>query len=399
MNPDAAFLPYGRQTIDDEDVSAVAAALRADLLTTGQLVGQFEERFAEAVGAAEAVACNSGTAALHLAALGLELGSGDAAVVPTLTFLATANVVRMTGAEVVFADVDPDTGLLTAESLEAALAHANAQGLNTKAAFPVHLNGQACDMPEIEQVATRSLVALVEDACHALGLAHAGATTHSSMACFSTHPVKAIATGEGGVVTTADTDLAERLRRLRSHGMTRDSGSFLNADMSRDGEQANPWYYEMHEIGWNYRIPDVLCALGLSQLGKLSGFHRRRGELASLYDELLSPQTPTVRPVPHGTRAHGWHLYAVLVDFETLGTTRARLMRSLREQGIGTQVHYIPVHHQPYYRARYGSLNLPGADAYYARCLSLPLFPSMSDDDVERVVTTLSRIVSGKAAA
>jgi UDP-4-amino-4,6-dideoxy-N-acetyl-beta-L-altrosamine transaminase len=390
MSENPRVLPYGRHTIEDDDVAAVAAALRDDFLTTGPKVEEFEQAFARATGARHAVACNSGTAALHLAVLALDCGPDVAAIVPTLTFLATANVVRMTGAEVVFADVDGETGLMTAETLEAALDRAAAAGLRPTLAIPVHLNGQVCDMAALAAVARRHAVTLVEDACHALGVKDVGATRSSRIACFSTHPVKAIATGEGGMVTTADERLARRMRRLRSHGMNCEAGAFENRDLALDREAINPWYYEMTEIGWNYRLPDVLCALGLSQLDKLARFRRRRLEIAALYDQLLAQFAPAVRPVPHGGRQHGWHLYVVLIDFAALGIGRARLMQSLRSQGVGSQVHYIPVHRQPYYRRRYGDISLPGADAYYARCLTIPMFPDMSDDDVRRVASALA---------
>jgi dTDP-4-amino-4,6-dideoxygalactose transaminase len=320
------------------------------------------------------------------------MGARDAAIVPAMTFLATANVVRMVGAEVVFADVDPDTGLLTAATLEAACMRGKAAGLTVKATLPVHLNGQLCDMGALAGVCRDRGVLLIEDACHSLGVKNVGAAEYSIAACFSTHPVKAIATGEGGMVTTRDAGRAARMRRLRSHGMVRDAADFENRDLGFEETEANPWYYEMHELGWNYRLPDVLCALGISQLRKLAKFRRRRLEIATLYDRLLAPLAPAIRPVPHDER-HGWHLYAVLIDFASLGTTRARAMRRLQVQGIGTQVHYVPVHRQPYYRRRYGSsAALPGADAYYARCLSVPLFPAMGDGDVQRVADALARL-------
>ncbi len=391
------LLPYGRPVVDDDDIDAVVAALRDDMLTTGPRVGEFERAFAAATGAAEAVACNSGTAALHLAVLAAELGPGQAAIVPALTFLATANVVRMTGAEVVFADVDPDTGLLSPDNLTEALARAEQRGLRVTVALPVHLNGQCCDMAELATIAERAGMVLIEDACHALGAPDIGANRYSAAACFSTHAVKAITTAEGGVVTTHDAAQAERMRSLRSHGMVREPQAFTDRGQGFDGEVPNPWYYEMPEVGWNYRLPDVLCALGTSQLRKLDRFYRRRQEIAALYDRLLAPLAPVLRPVPHGNRPHGWHLYAVLVDFAALGTTRRRFMEALRAEGVGTQVHYIPVHRQPYYRGLDGERDLPGADAYYARCLSIPLFPGMSDDDAQRVAAALHRISGGKA--
>jgi UDP-4-amino-4,6-dideoxy-N-acetyl-beta-L-altrosamine transaminase len=394
MSANRTLLPYGRQTIEDDDIAAVAASLRDDFLTTGPKVEEFERGFSRATGANHAVACSSGTAALHLAVLSLNLGQGDAAIVPALTFLATANVVRMTGAEVIFADVDPDTGLMAPHTLRAAIDRAEAYGMRPKVALPVHLCGQVCDMAGLAAVAGPDGIALIEDACHALGVANVGATELSHAACFSTHPVKAITTCEGGVVTTAHAAAAARMRRLRNHGMSREPDDFENLDLAFEGHAVNPWYYEMAEIGWNYRLPDVLCALGISQLNKLDRFWHRRQAIARLYDRLLAPLAPVLRGVPHNDRPHGWHLYVVLIDFKALSTTRAQFMQRLRDRGIGAQVHYIPVHYQPYYRRRYGAIALPGADAFYARCLSLPIFPTMTDKDVHRVTDSISALLA-----
>lgn len=384
------FLPYGRQTIEADDIAAVVAALNGDFLTTGPIVGEFERGFAAAVGAQHAVSCNSGTAALHLSTMALGLGPGDAAVVPSVTFLATANAVRYVGAEVIFADVDPNTGLMRPADLSAALSRAGS--LKVRAALPVHLNGQSAEMPALAALASPENIALVEDACHALGDPGVGACASSAMACFSTHPVKAIAMGEGGVVTTNDPVLAERLSRYRNHGMSRDAAGFINRDLAfaADGS-ANPWYYEMAEPGYNYRAPDVLCALGLSQLKKLDRFITRRRQLAALYDRALGALAPLVNRVPKvAWSEHAYHLFAVLIDFAAAGLDRAEVMHRLRSAGIGSQVHYLPVHRQPYYRQRYGMISLPGADAYYSRCLSLPMFPTMADADVNRVVDALA---------
>lgn len=395
--PSAPFLPYGRQTIENDDVAAVVAVLKGDYLTTGPAVEAFEAALAARTGAGYAVVCASGTAALHMAALALGLGPGDAVVVPSLTFLATANAARFVGAEVVFADVDPETGLMGPEHVEAALSRVG--DLRPRAVLPVHLNGQPADMAGIGAVARRHGLAVVEDACHALGGTAAGAPVGScsvsDMACFSTHPVKAIATGEGGLITTNDPVLAERLRGFRTHGMVRDPGQFRSPDLgfAADGS-ANPWYYEMHEPGLNYRLSDINCALGLSQLGKLDRFLARRRAVADLYDRLLAPLAPVVRPVPRvGWGLSGWHLYAVLVDYPALGLDRAAFMTRLRDQGIGTQVHYLPVHLQPYYSERYGAADLPGAARYYAQVLSLPLYPGLSDAEVARVADTLAALV------
>ena len=391
------FLPYGRHSIDEDDVAAVVATLKSGWLTTGPAVTAFEEAFAEKVGARFAVACSSGTAGLHLAALALGLGEGAAAVVPTLTFLATANAARYVGAEVVFADVDPESGLMTETNLEAALQ--GADGHARKAVFPVHMNGQSANMAAIAKTAKKHGLAVVEDACHAIGTSYevdgelvpVGACRHSDMAVFSLHPVKTIAMGEGGLVTTNDEGLYQRLRCLRSHGMTWDSAQFQCRDWAFDrGGEANPWYYEMDEPGFNYRASDIHCALGLSQLGKLESFVSTRLALAARYDALLRPLEPLVRPIRRvaGCRP-AWHLYVVLIDFEAAGVDRATVMRHLHAAGIGTQVHYMPVHRQPYYLRRYGEQRHPGAEAYYAKCLSLPLFVGMSSADQERIVACL----------
>ncbi len=398
----APFLPYGRQDIGEDDIAAVAAVLRGEWLTTGPAVEAFENAVAEKVGAGHAVACNSGTAALHLAVAALGLGPGDAVVVPSITFLATANAARFVGAEVLFADVDPVTGIMRREDFAAAAARA--AGLRLRAVLPVHLGGHIADMTGLAGDAAARGAVVVEDACHALGgwtarngvAAPVGGCADSVAACFSFHPVKLIAMGEGGMVTTNDPALAGRMRRLRSHGMERDPAHFENAAMAFDaaGGAPNPWYYEMPEVGWNYRASDINCALGLSQFAKLDRFLARRRALADRYDQALAPLSPLLRPVPRPAgQGGGWHLYGVAIDFAAIGLSRAAVMQRLRQCGIGTQVHYIPVHRQPYYRARYGDLALPGADAYYARCLSLPLYPAMQDADVDRVAEALAAVL------
>ena len=391
----STFLPYGRQLIEDDDIAAVIAALRSDYLTTGPRVEAFEAALREVTGAKEIVACSSGTAALHLACLALDLRAGDQVIVPSITFLATANAARLTGAEVVFADVDPDSGLMTPDTLAEALDRAPC----ARAVLPVHLNGSFAPMAAIRRIAWARSLAVIEDACHALGTTYVaegkegrvGDGRFGELATFSFHPVKAIATGEGGAVATNDRRLASRMRTLRNHGMTRAAADFAHRDMAwdREGDLA-PWYYEMHEPGLNYRIPDLLCALGLSQLAKLDRFIARRRQLAARYDRLIDGLGYAVRPVARPSNCtSGFHLYPVLVDFEACGITRAKAIERLRERGIGTQVHYIPVHRQPYYRGRPGAVDLPGADAYYDRVLSLPMFPALTDRDVERVVDTL----------
>jgi UDP-4-amino-4,6-dideoxy-N-acetyl-beta-L-altrosamine transaminase len=377
-------LPYGRQTIDEADIAAVEAVLRSDFLTTGPQVEDFEADFAAVVGASHAVACSNGTAALHLALLAQGVAKGDVCIVPSITFLATANAVRHVGAEVAFADVDPTSGLMTPDSLSQALSRAD--GRRVGAVLPVHLRGEVCDLPALKSLAESTGAVLIEDAAHALGSVGPGGVVGSNacapLTCFSFHPVKTICTGEGGMVTTSDAALAQRLRSFRSHGMTYPAG-------------ADPWVYEMHAPGFNYRLPDILCALGRSQLSKLPAFARRRKDLVALYIEQLALLVPAARPAvsPVGSDATP-HLMTVLIDFEALGVTRAVAMAALKERGVGSQVHYIPVHSQPYYRERYGELDLPGSDAWYARCLSLPLFPAMTDEDVLRVVDALAQVLA-----
>jgi UDP-4-amino-4,6-dideoxy-N-acetyl-beta-L-altrosamine transaminase len=378
------FLPYGHQTIDDDDVAAVAAALTDDFLTTGPRVEAFEDAFAAAVGARHAIACSNGTAALHLAMLALGVREGEVCIVPSITFLATANCARYVGAEVVFADVDPLSGLMTEATLADTVARCRSRKI--AAVLPVHLRGDVAELPALRRIADETGAALVEDACHALGTrmafdnvsAQAGDGRWGEMAVFSFHPVKTLTTGEGGMVTTADPLLARRLKLMRSHGMVRTEG-------------ADPWWYKMAEPGFNYRLPDLNCALGLSQLAKLPRFAERRRALARRYETALAPLAPLVRIAARPAWSDPvLHLMSVLIDFEAAGVGRAEVMAALKASGIGSQVHYIPVHRQPYYAARYGIADLPGADAWYARCLSLPLYPTMEDADVDRVAEALA---------
>lgn len=388
-------LPYGRHLIEEDDIAAVVAVLRSDSLAQGPRVAEFEQRFAETVGARHAVACSSGTAALHLALAGLDVAPADVCIVPALSFLSTATAVRYCGAEVIFADVDADTGLLTPETLDAAFAIAGSR--TVKAVLPVHLGGRLCDTFALETIAKAHGADLVEDACHALGSrspanGSAGECRHAHAATFSFHPVKTVACGEGGMVATGDPALADRMRRLRNHGVTREAALMTDPELSLDAAGApNPWSYEQAELGFNARMTDLEAALGISQLGKLDRFVEARAGLARRYDELLAPLAPFVRPVavPAGDRT-SLHLYQVLVDWNQLGVGRADVMRALAARGVGAQVHYIPINRQPYFAQRYGALRLSGAEDFYARVLALPLFPAMTMADVERVALELA---------
>jgi UDP-4-amino-4,6-dideoxy-N-acetyl-beta-L-altrosamine transaminase len=396
------FLPYGRQIVEEDDIEAVSAVLRSDWLTTGPGVEKFEADLAEHLDVPHVVSCSSGTAALHLAAIAAGLGPGDVVVVPSVTFLATASMARHTGAEILFADVDPDSGLMTAETLKVALS--SNMGTKARAVFPVHLAGQCVDPIGIAEIARDHDLIVVEDAAHAIGTTYTdqgrtrqvGDCRLSDMAVFSFHPVKTIAMGEGGAITTRNPEMAERLGRFRNHGMTRNPEDFVHSDMAFDQDgQVNPWYYEMHEPGFNYRASDIHCALATSQLGKLVRFKDRRKSLVAQYDDYFRRTSNRAAPLKRVANCSAaWHLYPVLIDFEAIGKTRSAVMTELRELGVGTQVHYQPVHMQPYFRQRYGEINLPGAEAYYRRTLSLPLFGAMENEDVDRVCAALNDVLT-----
>jgi UDP-4-amino-4,6-dideoxy-N-acetyl-beta-L-altrosamine transaminase len=395
-----ALLPYGRHVIEDDDIAAVADVLRCEWLTTGPAVQEFESTLAEIVGAKYAVACSSGTAALYLAIRAANLKPGDAIVAPSITFVATANAAILAGIEVVFADVDPRTGLMSTEHVADALDRN--PDAKVKAVCPVHLGGRVADPIALNAFATARGLTTIEDACHALATEYdqassrVGACTHSSAACFSFHPVKTVAMGEGGAITTNSSELAARIKLLCNHGLDRDPGSWSNRSLAFDVEGANPWYYELHDPSHNLRASDLNCALGASQLRKLHRFVDTRRNLIGRYQELLAQLAPIVTFVsPAPGIAPGWHLCTVLIDFDALGITRRELMTRLKERGISTQVHYIPVHLQPLYRWRYGVIDLPGALLYYNETLTLPLFASMKEVDVERVVQELAAALNG----
>ena len=363
------------------------------MLTTGPMVERFETALADRVGAKYAVVCNSGTAALYLAARSAGIGEGDTVIVPAITFVATASANVLAGAKVVFADVDPLTGLMEAHHLEAALA--SVPRGRAKAVLPVHLGGRVAQFAALREVAAGYGAVIIEDACHALGTtygsgARIGACHDSLATCFSFHPIKTIAMGEGGAVTTNAPELAAGARRLRNHGMERRAETIHNRELGFDGNgEVNPWYYEVAEISHNLRASDINCALALSQLRKLDRFVARRRELMAHYTARLARLGSNVRLIaPAPDVQPGWHLCGVLVDFAAAGIPRRELMTRLAKRGIGSQVHYIPVNLQPFYRGK-GASDLPGARAYYSRALSLPLFATMTTADVDRVIDAL----------
>ena len=382
-------IPYGRHLIEDDDVAAVVDVLRNGLLTQGPIAGQLERALAARCGAREAVVASSGTSALHLAVLAAGVGPQDQIIVPAMTFLATANCGVQAGAAPRFADVDFESVLMTADLVAPRLTD------TVRAVLPVHFAGNACDMKSISDLVRSECprAVIIEDACHALGGHHADGTPIGSpkwadMVVFSMHPVKQIAAGEGGVVLTDDDTLARRMRLLRNHGMTKD-----RADLTAPDE--GPWYYEMHEPGHNYRLPDVNCALALSQLEKLDRFTRRRREIAAEYLRELAPLPNVCLPQQSQVDRSAWHIFCLHVDFSALGKSRRRVVDELRRLGIGTQVHYYPVPLQPYYRKRLGHKpgDFPGAEKHYRQALTIPLYPAMTDDDVGRVIESLKRVL------
>lgn len=386
---------YGRQSIEEDDIREVVAALRSGWLTTGPAVDRFEAALSAACDAPHAVSCANGTAALLLAYAAMGVGPDTRVVVPANTFAATATAALHLGARVGIADVDPDTGNLDLDAFEA---RCEVTGQAPDVVVPVHYAGAPVDMVRLAAIGRRLGFRIVEDACHALG-AHdgehpVGASTHADAVAFSFHPVKSITTAEGGAVLTRDPSLADRIRVLRTHGIVRDPERFEEIDLAFEagpGSAPNPWYGELQELGWNFRLSDLHAALGCAQLRRLEAFVERRRALAARYDAALAGH-PTVRPLAGPVRARSaHHLYVVQIDFGALGMTRAALMRALRERGVGSQVHYVPLHLQPLIRRLTGTGpgDLPGAERFYARALTLPLHVEMSESDVQRVVDAL----------
>lgn len=376
------MIPYGRQDISEEDIEAVAAVLRSDYLTTGPVVPRFEAAVAARCGAAHAVAVNSATSALHIACAALDLGPGDALWTVPNTFVASANAGRYCGADVDFVDIDAETFCMDPAALEAKL-EATPPERRPKVVVPVHLTGRSAPMAAIGALAGRYGFRVVEDASHAIGATHAGrpvgACAHSDIAVFSFHPVKIVTTAEGGMAMTNDPALAARMARLRSHGITREP-----AEMTEPSH--GPWYYQQVDLGWNYRLTDMQAALGLSQLDRLDGFVARRNALADRYDRLLAG-LPVATPARDPQGVSAFHLYVIRVA----PAVHRAVFDGLRDRGIGVQLHYIPVHLQPYYRAfGFGPGDFPVSEAYYARAISLPLYPGLTESQQDAVVAALA---------
>ncbi len=381
-----APLPYGRQWIDEEDVQGVLEVLRSDWITQGPAIDLFEESLCRAAGARFAVAFSSGTAALHGAVFAAGIGPGAEVVTSPLSFVAGANAVLYQGGRPVFADVSEDTGNLDPAEVRKALTP------RTRALLPVDYAGHPADLEALHEIARERGLIVIEDAAHSLGgrLGGRPVGTLADLTTFSFHPVKTITTGEGGAVTTDDEALARRLRLFRTHGITRETGEFLHGDIER-----GPWYYEMVELGYNYRITDLQCALGLSQLRKLEGFVARRRAIVERYGEAFGENDALTVPATRPGAEPAWHIFPLRLRLERLRALRGAVFKALRERGLGVQVHYIPIPLHPYYRKHFGHApgEFPRAEAYYAAEISIPLFPRMSDADVEDVVAIVGEVV------
>jgi len=378
------LLPYGRQSLDDADVQAVVEVLKSDWLTTGPKIAEFEERFAEWVGARHAVSFSSGTAALHGAAFTAGLGPGDEAITTPMTFCATANCILYQGATPVFADVSADTLNLDPNEVS------KKTSSKTKAIIAVDYAGHPVALDELGQLAKAQVkrALLIEDASHALGAEYRGkrAGSIADMTVFSFHPVKHLTTGEGGMVAANDARLAETLRRFRNHGISSEA---------RQRQESGQWFYEMVLLGFNYRLTDIACALGLSQLEKLAANLARRREIAAQYAEAFRELPAIVLPAVREGVNPAWHLYPVRLNLEMLAVGRREIFRALRAENIGVNVHYIPVHQHPYYRERFKSKEgYPVAENAYERLISLPMFHSMTAQDVEDVIHALGKVVT-----
>lgn len=391
------MIPYGRQSIDDSDVKAVADALTSGWLTQGPAVPRFEEALCKATGAAHAIAVTNATSALHIACLALGLGPGDRGWTVPNTFVASANAILYCGAEVDFVDIDPATRNMSVAALETKLEKAKREGKLPRVVIPVHFAGYSCDMEAIGKLAKQYGFRVIEDASHAIGGSYKGAPVgicrYSDITVFSFHPVKIVTTGEGGAALTQDDGLAASMRLLRSHGITRD------ARMS-DAVNAGDWYYEQQALGFNLRMTDIQAALGANQMPRLDRFVAAREALAARYDTLLKDLTLRLPARSADTRS-AWHLYVVEIEGEENhapndhGARRARLFRQMREAGIGVNVHYIPVHWQPYYQALgFRPGDFPVAETYYRRALTLPLFPMLTHEEQDFVVKALTEALA-----
>ena len=372
------MIPYGRQFIDEEDIRVVTEVLRSEWLTTGPKVPEFEEALSRYVGSKHAVTVSSGTAALHAAMYAIGIGPGDEVIVSPITFAASANCIVYQGGTPVFSDVEPDTLLLDPEQIESKITP------NTKAIIAIDYAGHPCDYDSLRKIADQNNLILLADACHALGAEYKGVKTGSlaDLNIFSFHPVKHITTGEGGMVVTGETKFAEKMRRFRNHGIATDY---------KQREEQKTWFYEMVELGYNYRITDFQCALGLSQLKKLPSLLEKRRRIASHYDNAFA-SVSVIQPLSIKKHAlHAYHLYVIKLNLKALGLSRKKLFQKMRNKGIGANVHYIPAHLHPYYRKNFGTYSnlCPIAEKVYEQIISIPIYPGMTDKDIKKVINVL----------
>ncbi len=379
------LLPYGHQWIDEEDIRAVLDVLRTDWITQGPKVAEFEKEFAKYVGAKYAVAVNSGTAALHAACFAAQIEKGDEAITTPITFAASANCVLYQGGTPVFADIDVDTLNIDPEEIKKKI------NRKTKALIPVDFTGRPVDFEKILQIAKDNNLVIIEDASHALGATYKDRKigSISDMTIFSFHPVKHITTGEGGMTTTDNKEYYERLKSFRTHGITKDKDKLLNYD--------GPWYYEIQELSYNYRLTDFQCALGLGQLKKIDKFIQRRREIVKKYNsefkDMPEIKIPQINPADSNP---AWHIYIIQLNLKRLKVGRREIFEALRSENIGVNVHYIPIHLQPYYQKKFGYHpgDFPKAENYYSRAITLPVFPKMSDEDIDDVVAAVKKVIN-----
>ncbi|MET3698883.1 UDP-4-amino-4,6-dideoxy-N-acetyl-beta-L-altrosamine transaminase [Bacillus oleivorans] len=381
------YLPYGRQWIDEADIEAVVNVLKGDFLTTGPVISRFEQQIANYVGSKYAAAFSSGTAALHAACFAAGISEGDEVITTPMTFAASANCILYQGGKPVFADIDPFTYNIDPTAIESLITE------KTKCIIPVDFTGQPADLDAIRQIADKYNLTIIEDAAHALGAVCKGRKigSISDMTMFSFHPVKNITTGEGGVITTNNQALYEKLIQFRTHGITRDPKQLVH--------NHGPWYYEMHFLGYNYRMTDIQAALGLSQLRKIDGFIKKRKHLAALYDEAFRDMKEVVLPFQKQDCNSSWHLYIIRLKLDLLKESRKEIFEALQEENIGINVHYIPVYYHPFYqKLDYQKGLCPNAEKLYEEIITLPLFPLMTEADIQDVIEAVKKVITHYSA-